>query len=286
MRRPVEQPCRRRRAVFDAVPRPQRFPADRAVVDSALWIIGKNGSAAQGPEGADRLAQGQSGQGDGRHHRRRRRHRTCAWSISRTTPAPNSSWCLIAARRRSCRTCGRPDRPVVSRGRADAAAISRAARSRPTRCMQNKRWFAAPDVPTIDEAGAPGLHFPFWHGMWAPKGTPKDVGRQAQRRGGRGLADPRCRSARGTRHEASAARAADAGGAARLPQGRDRQMVADDQGAAGIKRASDAGLEQSSWPPHGQRAAPRRRQWLLGISNRNASRRYGYRTVIRYATRT
>jgi len=41
--------------------------------------------------------------------------------------------------------------------------------------LTEKRWFAAPDVPTIDEAGVPGLHFPFWHGMWAPKGTPKDV---------------------------------------------------------------------------------------------------------------
>jgi tripartite-type tricarboxylate transporter receptor subunit TctC len=37
------------------------------------------------------------------------------------------------------------------------------------------RWFAAPDAPTIDEAGVPGLHFPWWHGLWAPKGTPKDV---------------------------------------------------------------------------------------------------------------
>jgi len=41
--------------------------------------------------------------------------------------------------------------------------------------LTQKRWFAAPDVPTIDEAGVPGLHFPFWHGMWAPKATPKDV---------------------------------------------------------------------------------------------------------------
>jgi tripartite-type tricarboxylate transporter receptor subunit TctC len=41
--------------------------------------------------------------------------------------------------------------------------------------LTEKRWFKAPDVPTIDEAGVPGLHFPFWHGMWAPKGTPKDV---------------------------------------------------------------------------------------------------------------
>ena len=41
--------------------------------------------------------------------------------------------------------------------------------------LTQRRWFAAPDVPTIDEAGVPGLHFPFWHGLWAPKGTPKDV---------------------------------------------------------------------------------------------------------------
>jgi tripartite-type tricarboxylate transporter receptor subunit TctC len=41
--------------------------------------------------------------------------------------------------------------------------------------LTQKRWFAAPDVPTIDEAGVSGLHFPFWHGLWAPKGTPRDV---------------------------------------------------------------------------------------------------------------
>jgi len=38
-----------------------------------------------------------------------------------------------------------------------------------------KRWFAAPEVSTIDEAGVPGVHFPFWHGLWAPKGTRKDM---------------------------------------------------------------------------------------------------------------
>ena len=41
--------------------------------------------------------------------------------------------------------------------------------------LTQKRWFAAPNVPTIDEAGVPGLHFPFWHAVWAPKGTPTDV---------------------------------------------------------------------------------------------------------------
>jgi tripartite-type tricarboxylate transporter receptor subunit TctC len=34
---------------------------------------------------------------------------------------------------------------------------------------------ATPDTPTFDEAGVPGLHASFWHGLWAPKGTPKDV---------------------------------------------------------------------------------------------------------------
>jgi tripartite-type tricarboxylate transporter receptor subunit TctC len=41
--------------------------------------------------------------------------------------------------------------------------------------MGEKRWFKAPDIPTIEEAGVPGVVFPFWHGLWAPKGTPKDV---------------------------------------------------------------------------------------------------------------
>ena len=32
-----------------------------------------------------------------------------------------------------------------------------------------------PDIPTVDEAGLPGFYFGFWHGLWVPKGTPKDV---------------------------------------------------------------------------------------------------------------
>jgi tripartite-type tricarboxylate transporter receptor subunit TctC len=32
-----------------------------------------------------------------------------------------------------------------------------------------------PDVPTVDEAGLSGLYFYFWHAIWAPKGTPKDI---------------------------------------------------------------------------------------------------------------
>jgi tripartite-type tricarboxylate transporter receptor subunit TctC len=36
-------------------------------------------------------------------------------------------------------------------------------------------WAMAPDIPTIDKIGSSGLSMPFWHALWAPKGTPKDV---------------------------------------------------------------------------------------------------------------
>ena len=38
-----------------------------------------------------------------------------------------------------------------------------------------KRWFAAPDVPTIAEIGGPNIDVPFWHGLWAPKGASKEI---------------------------------------------------------------------------------------------------------------
>jgi tripartite-type tricarboxylate transporter receptor subunit TctC len=40
---------------------------------------------------------------------------------------------------------------------------------------QPKRWWAAPDVPTLDELGIKNTDASFWHGLWAPKGTPPDV---------------------------------------------------------------------------------------------------------------
>jgi len=37
------------------------------------------------------------------------------------------------------------------------------------------RLSAAPEIPTVDEAGLPGLYVSVWFGIWAPKGTPRDV---------------------------------------------------------------------------------------------------------------
>ena len=41
--------------------------------------------------------------------------------------------------------------------------------------MAKTRWWAAPEIPTIDEAGVPGLHMSWWHGLWVPKGTPQTI---------------------------------------------------------------------------------------------------------------
>src|SRR3954467_3485457 len=37
------------------------------------------------------------------------------------------------------------------------------------------RLASAPDIPTVDEAGAPGVYISTWFGLWAPKGTPAEV---------------------------------------------------------------------------------------------------------------
>jgi tripartite-type tricarboxylate transporter receptor subunit TctC len=37
------------------------------------------------------------------------------------------------------------------------------------------RLVAAPSIPTVDEAGVPGLHISIWHALWMPKGTPKEI---------------------------------------------------------------------------------------------------------------
>jgi tripartite-type tricarboxylate transporter receptor subunit TctC len=40
--------------------------------------------------------------------------------------------------------------------------------------MSRTRWPPLPDVPTMQESGLK-MELEFWHGLWAPKGTPADV---------------------------------------------------------------------------------------------------------------
>jgi tripartite-type tricarboxylate transporter receptor subunit TctC len=54
--------------------------------------------------------------------------------------------------------------PFVKSGQMKAYAV-----------MAKSRWWGAPEVPTMEEEGIPGVYASFWHGLWAPKGTPKEV---------------------------------------------------------------------------------------------------------------
>ena len=54
--------------------------------------------------------------------------------------------------------------PFVTAGRLRALAVTSA-----------KRSPALPHLPTVAEAGVPGYEFTTWHGVLAPKGTPKEV---------------------------------------------------------------------------------------------------------------
>ena len=49
---------------------------------------------------------------------------------------------------------------------------------------------SAPEIPTVDEAGLPGLHISVWSGMWAPKGTPKPIMMKLNGAVANALADP------------------------------------------------------------------------------------------------
>ena len=97
--------------------------------------------------------------------------------------------------------------------------------------MGSKRWPPLPDVPTMEEVGVTGMTIEFWHGMWAPKGTPKDVVARLNAAVVKALDDPAVQKrveALGmtipTKAELTPQSLHD------LSQGRTRQVVADHQG--------------------------------------------------------
>ena len=89
----------------------------------------------------------------------------------------------------------------------------------------------APDVPTTDEAGLPGFYFTFWHALWAPKGTPKEIVAKLNGALRTALANPSTRKKLiDLAQEIFPPDEQIAGGLAQIPAGRDRQVVADHQG--------------------------------------------------------
>ena len=58
---------------------------------------------------------------------------------------------------------------------ANSLSLVRSGQIKAYAVMSKNRWFAAPETPTVDELGMPGLYLSYWQGLWAPKGTSTDV---------------------------------------------------------------------------------------------------------------
>jgi tripartite-type tricarboxylate transporter receptor subunit TctC len=52
----------------------------------------------------------------------------------------------------------------------------------------------APEVPTVDEAGAAGLYMSVWFGLWVPGRTPKDIIARLNAAAVEAMADQKVRS--------------------------------------------------------------------------------------------
>jgi tripartite-type tricarboxylate transporter receptor subunit TctC len=69
----------------------------------------------------------------------------------------------------------------------------RAGKIRPYAVTSKSRLEAAPEIPTVDEAGLPGFYMAVWHGIWLPAGTPKAVVARLNDAVTESLADPAVR---------------------------------------------------------------------------------------------
>jgi tripartite-type tricarboxylate transporter receptor subunit TctC len=66
----------------------------------------------------------------------------------------------------------------------------RAGKLRAYAVTADTRLTGAPEIPTVDEAGVPGLHVSAWSALWAPKGTPKAIVAKLNAAAIAALADP------------------------------------------------------------------------------------------------
>ena len=100
---------------------------------------------------------------------------------------------------------GAPDQvPLMRVGSVKAYAVT-----------SDARLVLAPEIPTFVEIGLPGLSYSAWYGLFAPKGTPKDIIGKLNAAAVEALADPVVRS-----------RLTDLGGEVFCPNSRRRKHLA------------------------------------------------------------
>ena len=88
---------------------------------------------------------------------------------------------------------GRPRGRQHRRAARHAGAVAAAAPRRQRQGLRGRQQQAPRNrarIPTTDEAGLPGFYFTFWHALWAPKGTPKEIIAKLNEAAVKALEDP------------------------------------------------------------------------------------------------
>ena len=161
------------------------------LTQTPLLLVSRKDIPANDLQGAGWLAEEQI---RSRAARQRRRHRSGGGLIcSSNRPARKSRSCRIAGSLRRCRICWRAASICCSTSRPTRCRKFAAARSKATRLRRVSRAAVASDIPTVDEAGLPGLHISPWHSLWVPKGTPPAVIAKLNAAAMDALADPAVR---------------------------------------------------------------------------------------------
>ena len=231
-RRQLDEPCRRRRGLSGASGiRSTTSSRSRCSRVTTLIIVGR--TALPVNNGKELMAwlkaNPDKATGGARRRRQRRAHLRHLLRAEDRHALP------------SCRTgAARPSWRISSRTRSTCSAakprrccrIYRPARSSPSWSCRSRGGAPLPEVPTMEELGVPACYIAFWHGHVGAEGHAEGRRREDQRRGRQGV----CRSGGCIKRLAELGQdlpprdAADAAGACRLPQVRDRQVVADHQG--------------------------------------------------------
>jgi tripartite-type tricarboxylate transporter receptor subunit TctC len=79
-------------------------------------------------------------------------------------------------------------------GTLDALPLARAGSIRAYAVTSETHLALAPDIPTFAEIGLPAISFSSWHGLFAPKGSPKEIIDRLNAATVQALADPAVRS--------------------------------------------------------------------------------------------
>ena len=85
---------------------------------------------------------------------------------------------------------------------AEAVAQAQAGRLKAFAVTAKERLLGAPDIPTVDEAGMPGMYISFWHGLWMPRGVPKEILAKVHAAVVETLADPAVQKRLAAMHQA------------------------------------------------------------------------------------